>query len=140
MGTDGTVYFSYDSLGRVVKQTDQDGAFQYWCYDGHQEPSVNQPNCHSHIGSKTGSWVDYQDETSKQWQRTTDALGRLVEVVEPNGSSTAASMETDYLYGPTDNLLRVSQFGGPSNAPTLQGPEYRYFSVSVRATHSVVPL
>jgi YD repeat-containing protein len=108
--TSGTVYHIYDALGRETKRTDQDGSFQYWCYNG--VSTAGQPNCKSHIGSKTGTWVDYQDENGNQWQRTSDALGRLIEVAEPNGASTAATMETDYSFDALDNLLSVTQYGG----------------------------
>jgi RHS repeat-associated protein len=112
VSANGTAYYLYDSLGRMVKQTDQDGSVQYWCYDNLKDTAANQPNCHPHIGSKTGSWIDYQNQNSSQWQQTLDTFGRLIEVVEPNGVTSVASLETDYTYDALDDLLSVTQCGG----------------------------
>ncbi|WP_044176066.1 RHS repeat-associated core domain-containing protein [Granulicella mallensis] len=124
--TDGTAFYLYDPLGRPTKQTNQDGSFEYSCYE--DVATAGQPNCKSHIGSQTGIWVDYQDENGNQWQRTSDALGRLVEVVEPNGTSVAASMETDYTYDVLNNLLSVNQKG--ISGETARNRSFTYDSLS----------
>jgi len=62
-------------------------------------------------GVDEGRWVDSTDEKGNHWQRTSDALGRLTEVMEPNGTSRSASMETDYAYDALGNLLTVNQTG-----------------------------
>jgi hypothetical protein len=36
-GTDGTNYYYYDPLGRVIKETEQDGSTLWWCYNGIQD-------------------------------------------------------------------------------------------------------
>jgi RHS repeat-associated protein len=110
--TTGTIYYLYDALGRKVKETAQDNLIQYWCYDGVRDSIAMQPNCNGHIGSKTGTWVDFRNEAGNDWQRTTDALGRLAEVVEPNGTSSGPSLETDYTYDPLGDLTCVEQHGG----------------------------
>jgi len=122
--TYGISTYNYDAVNRIVSQIDSDGSSkQYWCYNG--VATGGQPNCKSHIGSKTGTWIDYQDENGNQWQRTSDTLGRLVEVAEPNGTSTAASMETDYNYDVLNNLTSVTQYGGVYG---LSGARVRSFT------------
>ena len=69
----------------------------------------------------TGTWIDSSDETGRKWQHTSDALGRLTEVMEPDGSSTVGktpSVETDYAYDALSNLLEVDQWGGAKNNGT----------------------
>jgi RHS repeat-associated protein len=94
--TYGKTTFGYDALGRMTSQTDSDGvnSTQTWNY--------------------SGNTVTYTDEAGNQWARTTDALGRLKKVLEPNGAATVPSMETDYTYDTLNNLTCVEQHGGVS--------------------------
>jgi len=134
----GTTYFYYDALGRIAEQKNPDSTYEYWCYDDYQDPVVQQPNCHAHLGSMTGSWIDFQDENGNQWQRTSDGLGRLIEVMEPSGSSQTASMETDYGYDPLDDLTSVKQWGGPYNSSNPRIRSFTYDGLS-RLTSATNP-
>jgi YD repeat-containing protein len=126
-----TTTYYYDALGRPIETSEQDGNKLQWCYNGvaatGSTPTAIQ-NCSSQLGSvKTGSWVDSTDENGNHWQRTTDAFGRLTEVMEPSGASQAPSMETDYAYDGLDNLLSVSQCGALCATPAPNGPIARSF-------------
>lgn len=126
-GSLSTVTYYYDALGRKTEESEQDGSIRQWCYNGTPSmPAVT--NCGTHLGSlSTGSWVDSTDEAGNHWQRTTDAMGRLVDVLEPNGTSTSPSMETDYTYDGLNNLLSVVQWGGLNGHPAANGPIDRSF-------------
>jgi RHS repeat-associated protein len=109
--TDGTTTHYYDALNRPIKTVEQDGSVLQYCYNGTPAtPPV--ANCSTHLGSvSAGVWVDSTDEATNHWQRSMDSLGRLTEVVEPNGTSKAPTMETDYSYDALNNLLSVNQCG-----------------------------
>ena len=90
----GVTTYSYDALDRPTSTVDSDGtSTQHWSYNGNV--------------------TTYTDENGIEWQRTYDALGRLTKVLEPNGSSTTPSMETDYSYDGLGDLVGVTQWGGP---------------------------
>ena len=108
--TDGTITYAYDALGRKTLETQQDGSTQKWSYSGNTTTST--------------------DENLNQWQRTNDALGRLTKVLEPNGTGTAATMETDYTYDALDNLRTVTQWGGASGASGARTRTFTYDSLS----------
>ena len=127
--------YSYDSLGRKTVQIQQDqSSTQYWCYQG--QKTNNQNNCEKlQSYATTGTWVDFEDETGSDWQHNSDGLGRLTNVMEPNGSATlptgssaptiflAPTMETDYAYDTLNDLTSVQQYGGPhssSSSPIVQ--------------------
>lgn len=100
---------TYDALGRVTSQVDADQVgTKSWTYYGNQ--------------------TTFTDENGNKWVRTTDALGRLTKVLEPNGSGQTASMESDYTYDPLNNLLTVNQYGGPISSPDPDGPVSRSYS------------
>jgi YD repeat-containing protein len=128
-----TTYY-YDALDRPIVQTQPDGNTLEWCYNGVLSSlPTGAPNiCTGHLGSaSTGTWTDASDETGRKWQRTSDALGRLIEVMEPDGSSTVGktpSMETDYSYDGLGNLLRVDQWGGANSASNNAVDRARTFS------------
>ena len=126
--TYGVTYSSYDALSRIVKQTDADGSIQYGCYDNYN--GYGQTNCHALLGTVAGESVDRSDEVGNDWQNVSDSLGRPTRVIEPNGSSMSPSMETDYGYDGLNNLLSVTQWGGPSGSPNARARSFTYDSLS----------
>jgi YD repeat-containing protein len=113
--TYGITSFAYDALGRKTLQCQQDNgtgtgscvagaSYLQWCYDG--VATQQQQNCHSQRSSVTGTWVDAADELGRDWQQTSDGLGRLKEVVEPSNAATY------YSYSALDNLTCAAQDGG----------------------------
>ena len=129
-----TTSYLYDPLGRVVKQTDADGSYKYSCYDGLATNGQPSSVCHPHLctsSTSTGEWVDVADEAGNDWQRTSDSLGRLACVMEPNGSvKTPPSMETDYVYDVLNNLTTVNQFGGSYGSSGARTRSFSYDSLS----------
>jgi YD repeat-containing protein len=104
----GVTQYFYDSLGRKTEQIASDGKSEsWWCYDNKQDVLHPQPNCHSNQSSLSNvSWVDQRDENSNDRQSTSDALERLMGIVEPG------SLETDYAYDSFNDLVSVMQKGG----------------------------
>lgn len=107
---DGISYSARDPLGRLSLVTQQDGATQGWTY--------------------SGNVTTFTDEVGSHWQRTSDALGRLTKVMEPNGTSSSASMETDYSYDTLSNLLGVTQWGGAYGSSGSVSRSFSYDSLS----------
>lgn len=123
--TDGTTYRYYDSLGRQIEEVETDGHAFQWCYNGTASTPAVQ-NCSARLGSVTaGVWVDVTDENGNHAQHTSDSFGRLIEVMEPEGTSQSPIIETDYSYDVLDDLLSVTQWGGPSG---ISSPIIRSFS------------
>ena len=81
--TYGVTTSKYDPLHRILTKIDPDNSnyAQNWSY--------------------TGSTATFADEDGNQWQRTSDASGRLINVLEPTGESRA-------IYG-NDLRLRCAQ-------------------------------
>jgi RHS repeat-associated protein len=77
--TDGTTQTLYDPLGRAYQTTKQDGSISSVDYDVPMTVAVNA-DC-----------TQTTDEAGNQRAACADALGRLVEVVEPNPGSVATS-------------------------------------------------
>lgn len=125
--TYGITLFVYDALGRKTEQRQPDGSKLWWCYDG--IASSGQPNCLPNASSKMGTWVDFTDESGRHWQKVSDALGRLVAVMEPDASSTP-KLETDYTYDALDNLTSVKQVGSSANGETPRMRNFDYDSLS----------
>lgn len=97
----------FDGLGRVVKAKSPDGSEVRTVYNETARPSAAMPN------TPPGQTVKNIDAWGRErWSRT-DALGRLVEVVEPNpdGGGTVASngLLTTYTYDTLGNLTAVNQ-------------------------------
>ncbi len=107
--TYGTTTYTFDALNRKTNQAQADGTSnQMWSY--------------------TGNIVDFYDETRRHWQRTSDALGRLTKVLEPDGSlviGNSPTLETDYQFDALNNLKQVDQWGGPNGS---SGDRRRIFS------------
>jgi RHS repeat-associated protein len=84
----------YDAIGRPIKVTTADGAHVDTAYNGNQ--------------------VTVTDQAGKTRRSETDALGRLIKVMEdPSG----LNHETTYLYDALDNLRKV-----------MQGAQTRWFA------------
>jgi YD repeat-containing protein len=107
--------YAYDALDRKITQTNPDQTTTQWSY-----------------GANT---VTFTDESANQWKRTSDALGNLIQVLEPNGTSQTPGMETDYVYDGFNNLTSVNQCGGtcPSNAQVARTFSYDGLSRLVQA-------
>jgi len=108
--TYGITTYLYDALNRKTYEYHADGSYLQWIY--------------------SGNVVTSQDEMGNQWQRTSDALGRLTKVLEPNGVSAPASMETDYTYDALGNLLTVAQKGAVGTDTPLPTRTFTYDSLS----------
>lgn len=122
--TGNTITNSYDALGRKIQVQEQDGRVQQWCYDGVSSTLPGGSGvsyCSSAqlytspsstwAAGPPGTWVDSTDENGNHWERGSNYFGDLLDVMEPNGSSTVPSMETDYSYDLLNNLLSVGQKG-----------------------------
>lgn len=96
--TYGVTTYLYDGLGRKTLQTNPDSAKTkvQWAY--------------------LQNTITTTDERLNQWKRTSDALGRLTQVLEPSGADKSATMETDYTYDTWGNLKSVQQVGISSTA------------------------
>jgi RHS repeat-associated protein len=100
--TDGTTAYAYDALNRKILQCNPDnGNSGTTCIPG---ASYLQ---WSYVGNITTSY----DEMRNSWQRTSDALGRLTNVVEPNAAPTG------YIYDTLGNLTTVNQPGLSRETP-----------------------
>lgn len=129
--------YIHDPLGRVVEVTNTEGNSQWWCYNGVASIST-EPNCVTRLGTGSGSWVDHTDESGNHWQRVFDGLGRLAQAFEPNGASSAPSLETDYAYDVLSDLIQVDQYGGMkgSSSYTERRRAFTYDSLSRLLTAS----
>lgn len=128
---------SYDSLGRLASVTnpyrttgDSSYGVTTYGYDmvGRQTSITHSSDGTSQTTSYSGNQATMKDETGREWIRTTDAAGRLVQVLEPDGSTNvgaAPTLETDYQYDGNANLTQVNQWGGPANSST--GERVRVF-------------
>ena len=102
--TDGIVSYVYDALGRNVLQCQQDNS---------ASPSTTcSPGSAYRQWTYAGNVVTFQDELLNQWQKTSDGLGRLQTVLEPNGTTKTPSLVTDYFYDVLNNLTCAEQHGG----------------------------
>ena len=112
--TYGVTFSQYDGLGRVTETTKQDSSVSSVKYDVPTSIVMN------------GDCTITKDEAGNQRGACTDALGRLVEVDEPNPGTTPtvsnyATMQTDgnfVLYNPTNTALWSSGTSG-SNAGSV---------------------
>lgn len=112
---DGTTTYTYDALGRKVQEQEPDGtSVQQWCFGGITLNGVG--NCHPNEAGNSDFWIDHADETAKDWQQTTDSLGRISVALEPN-TSNVPSLKTSYSYNAQDNLTSVIQSGGTGDTP-----------------------
>jgi RHS repeat-associated protein len=96
--TYGITTYTYDALNRMMVQTQPDNFTQTHSYNRNTDT--------------------FTDEANHSWQRTSDALGRLTNVVEPNGASTG------YVYDALNNLLTVNQSGVSGETPRVRSFTY----------------
>jgi YD repeat-containing protein len=107
--SNGITSYQYDALSRRRYQCNADNT---------TTPSTTCTPTNSYRQwTYSGSTTDIYDEAQNHWQQTTDALGRLTTVKEPDGSNSP-TIETDYTYDALDNLTHVDQYGGAKgNSP-----------------------
>jgi YD repeat-containing protein len=97
--TYGITSYAYDALGRKQLQCQPDDTTLHAVCD-----NTTTGNSFLHW-SYSGPTTTSTDENGNAWVRTTDALGRLRKVGEPNGASTT------YTYNAQSDLLTVTQSG-----------------------------
>jgi len=130
----GITAYSYDAMGRPVAQQQPNNSVLTWCYNNLAStmPTGVTAVCNGHIGnSPADTWVDSTDENGNDWQRTSDAFGNLIQVMEPSGTSkNPPTVETDYGYNTLNNLMSVTQRGGAYNSPGARARSFSYDSLS----------
>jgi RHS repeat-associated protein len=141
------VNIKYDQLGRVSQQTRpyRAGETPLWStvtYDFLDRPvqttapdnsvvtrSYNQPDPPGSLG-QPGETIKVSDPWGRERWARSDALGRMVEVAEPdpggNGTLSSGAMFTTYTYDALDRLVQVNQ--------GAQTRSFRYDSLG-RLTH-----
>jgi RHS repeat-associated protein len=110
--------YGYDQLSRLSTVTHPDGATQTT----------------AHTWSSAGAIVDSWDEALNHSQRIVDGFGRLKTVFEPDPTSNAPSIETDYSYDGLSNLASVTQWGGASGSTGARIRTSVYDSISLLIT------
>ena len=115
------VQTEYDSLGRPFKtsnpfrpwQPNQTAAWTIQLFDAlGRVTSVTTPDSAVVSTSYSGNTVTVTDQAGKKRKSVTDALGRLIEVVEDPevpGGPAELNFQTTYLYDALDNLVKVTQ-------------------------------
>ena len=93
--TYGITSYQYDALGRVALLIPPDGS----------QTSNNVSTAYS------GNCTTVTDQAGKTRKSCADALGRLIQVFEPDANGNLVN-ETDYQYDVLDNLTCVEQHGG----------------------------
>lgn len=99
----------FDELERPFRKTNPDGSMQMAAY--------------------SGNIVTTTDETGNVWQRTTDGLGRMTKVVEPNGAIT------NYNYTARGELSSVGQAGLTGDVARNRSFTYDWLSRLITATN-----
>ena len=114
----GSTRFQYDGLGRQTLLIPPDGT----------------ATTNNEVTIYPGNTVLVTDEMGNQWQRTSDALGRLTKVLEPL-PSTAPNIETDYAYDVLNNITGVNQKGASSETPRQRSFTYDSLSRLITSTN-----
>ncbi len=125
--TDGTVSYSYDALGRMLLECNQDNVTS-----GTNTPCVAGASYRQWV--YTGPLTDIYDEARHHWQQTVDGLGRLIDVKEPD-STNSPTIETKYTYDALSNLLNVNQLGASGNTPRVRSFTYDSLSRLITASN-----
>ncbi len=142
---DGATYTNtaYDGNGNVqsvsipFRSITSSGYTTWYDYDGlNRKTYAYNPDSTSQSSSSYEEWTysgnatTFRDEDGNQWQRTTDAMGNLTEVLEPSGASPSPTMETDYGYDGFGNLWSVKQWGGVVNSSGSRKRSFIYDGMS----------
>ncbi|OAI56907.1 hypothetical protein AYO50_00295, partial [Acidobacteria bacterium SCGC AG-212-P17] len=115
--TYGTVGTSFDGLGRAYSVTKQDGSVSSVAYN------VITGVHDALIGANTvGDCTDTTDEAGKQRRACTDALGRLVQVVEPNPGANATAATGSVVINGSEQSSTQSGASGSAQV-TITGNE-----------------
>jgi YD repeat-containing protein len=123
--TYGITSFKYDALGRKISQTQPDNRWIAGVCNGSCSPSRNTSVL---TWSYSGNSVMFTDEVGNQWERSSDGLGRLWQVLEPSSTSQAPTIETDYFYNALDDLKSIKQNG--VSGESLRSRSFTYDSLS----------
>lgn len=107
----------YDALGRIIRVRAPDGSEQRSYY--------NEPTRPSSASSLPGQTIRVVDAWGRERWTRTNAIGQLVEVIEPNPEGSGSvfdegSLVTNYYYNLLDKLVRVIK--------GVQKREFRYDS------------
>lgn len=133
---------AYDGMGRISSKSNpyrpnsgETAVFTTTTYDEFGRPTVvtsPKPENAKFNTAYEGNVVTVRDQAGKDRQSTTDALGRLVEVIEDPGTG-GLNYQTTYEYDVLDNLTKVVQGGAQKQTRT-----FTYDSLK-RMTQSVNP-
>jgi RHS repeat-associated protein len=102
--SNGSTCTSYDPLSRPTVVTEQDGS--------------------STTNSYTGNETTSTDESGHTWERYTDGLNRLEEVIECGFACSSTSLTTTYTYDPLSDLRSVLQSGTAGDTPRTRSFVY----------------
>jgi YD repeat-containing protein len=112
----GQVNTTYDSMGRVWKQTNPfqsggtPGAETVNTFDAlGRTTQVTLPDNQTVQTSYSGNTVTVTDQVNRKMKREVDGLGRLVKVYEQTASGGTPTQETSYTYDLMDRLVEVNQ-------------------------------
>jgi YD repeat-containing protein len=110
--------YSYDPLGRTLFKCNQDNG-------SGAAPCVSSGTTGTSFAQWTfaGNVTTFTNENGNQWQQTSDSLGRLIEVREPDGAG-GSPMETDYSYDVLGNLVSVTQNGASGSTARVRNFSY----------------
>jgi RHS repeat-associated protein len=112
----GQVNTTYDSMGRVWKQTNpfqsggSPGAETVNTFDALGRVTVvTLPDNQTVQTAYSGNTVTVTDQVNRKMKREADGLGRLVKVYEQTSAGGTPSQETSYTYDLIDRLVEVNQ-------------------------------
>ncbi len=112
----GQVNTTYDSMGRVWKQTNPfqsgqtPGAETVSTFDALGRTTVGTlPDSQTVQTSYSGNTVTVTDQVNRKMKREVDGLGRLVKVYEQTASGGTPTQEASYTYDLMDRLVEVNQ-------------------------------
>jgi len=119
----GWTSYYYDALGRKRLQCQPDNASS--------DPTIcdpSQPNTSYQEWNYSGNTTTFYDEMRNAWQRQSDALGRLTQVIEPNGNATRYSYNelgslTGVNVGSVNSVTRSFYYDSLSRLIAANNPE-----------------
>jgi RHS repeat-associated protein len=125
--TYGITSYLYDPLNRKTTQCQPDNTAA--------ATPVCTPAASYLLWTFSGNTVTYRDEIGNQWKRTNDALGRLIQVLEPTATSQIPTLETDYSYDLLNNLVGVNQHGTGTDQARVRSFTYDSLSRLICASN-----